>query len=64
MVRGRPKNDQESTRSRPLARCSVGASLLKRGDGLWETDVYTPQVLRGAVLFENSAPLVYKIPVP
>ena len=30
----------------------------------WETDFYTPPVLRGAALFHNSAPAVYKNPVP
>ena len=29
-----------------------------------ETDFYTPPVLRGAALFDNSAPAVYKYPVP
>ena len=29
-----------------------------------ETDFYTPQVLGGAALFDNSAPAVYKNPVP
>ena len=28
---------------------------------LWETDFYTPPVLGGAALFDNSAPAVYKI---
>ena len=31
---------------------------------VWETDFYTPPVLGGAALLENSAPAVYKIPVP
>ena len=26
----------------------------------WETDLYIPQVLRGAALFDNSAPAVKK----
>ena len=26
----------------------------------WETDFYTPQMLGGAVLFDNSAPAVYE----
>ena len=30
----------------------------------WETDFYTPPVLRGAALFDNSAPAVYKILFP
>ena len=30
----------------------------------WETDFYTPPVLRGAALFDNSAPAVYKIQGP
>ena len=30
----------------------------------WETDFYTPPVLRGVALFGNSAPAVYKNPVP
>ena len=30
---------------------------------LWETDFYTPPVLGGAALFDNSAPVVYKNPV-
>ena len=30
----------------------------------WETDFYTPPVLGGAALFGNSAPAVYKKPVP
>ena len=30
----------------------------------WETDLYTPQVLGGAALFDNSAQAVYKNPVP
>ena len=30
----------------------------------WETDSYTPQVLRGAALFDNSAPAAYKIQGP
>ena len=30
----------------------------------WETDFYTPPVLGGAALFDNSAPAVYKNPVP
>ena len=29
----------------------------------WETDFYTPPVLGGAALFDNSAPAVYKNPV-
>ena len=29
-------------------------------DFKWETDFYTPPVLRGAALFDNSAPAVYK----
>ena len=31
---------------------------------IWETDFYTPQVLGGAALFDNSAPAVYKIQGP
>ena len=31
---------------------------------LWETDLYTPPVLRGAAIFDNSAAAVYKIPSP
>ena len=31
---------------------------------LWETDFYTPPVLGGAALFENSAPAVYKVQGP
>ena len=30
----------------------------------WETDFYTPIVLGGAALFDNSAAVVYKNPVP
>ena len=30
----------------------------------WETDFYTPPVLGSAALFDNSAPAVYKNPVP
>ena len=30
----------------------------------WETDFYTPPVLGGAALFDNSAPAVYKIQGP
>ena len=30
----------------------------------WETDFYTPPVLGGGALFDNSAPAVYKNPVP
>ena len=30
----------------------------------WETDFYTPQVLGGAALYDNSAPAVYKIQGP
>ena len=30
----------------------------------WETDFYTPPVLGGAALFDNSAAAVYKNPVP
>ena len=30
----------------------------------WEIDFYTPQVLGGAALFDNSAPAVYKIQGP
>ena len=26
----------------------------------WETDFYTPPVLRGAAFFDSSAPAVYK----
>ena len=40
-------------------RSNTGLRLLK-----WETDFYTPQVLGGAVLFDKSAPAVYKNPVP
>ena len=32
--------------------------------GKWETDFYTPQILGGAALLDNSAPAVYKNPVP
>ena len=28
---------------------------------MWETDFYTPPVMEGAALFDNSAPAVYKI---
>ena len=31
---------------------------------VWETGFYTPPVLRGAAFFDNSAPAVYKNPVP
>ena len=31
---------------------------------LWETDFYTPPVLGGVALFNNSAPAVFKDPVP
>ena len=31
---------------------------------IWETDFYTPRVLGGAALFDNSAPAVYKIEGP
>ena len=31
---------------------------------LWETDFYTPPVLGGAALFDNSAPAVYEIQGP
>ena len=30
----------------------------------WETDFYAPPELGGAALFDNSAPAVYKNPVP
>ena len=30
----------------------------------WETDFHTPPVLGAAALFDNSAPAVYKNPVP
>ena len=30
----------------------------------WETDFYTPPVLGGAALFDNSAPAVYKLQGP
>ena len=30
----------------------------------WETDFYTPPVLGGAALFDNSVPAVYKNSVP
>ena len=30
----------------------------------WETDFCTPPVLGGVALFDNSAPVVYKNPVP
>ena len=30
----------------------------------WDTDFYTPPVLGGAALFDNSAAAVYKNPVP
>ena len=30
----------------------------------WETDFYTPPVLGGAALFDNSAPAMYKTSVP
>ena len=31
---------------------------------VWETDFYTPPVLGGAALFDNSAPAVYKTQGP
>ena len=31
---------------------------------LWETDFYTPQVLGGTAILDNSAPAVYKIQGP
>ena len=31
---------------------------------VWETDFYTPRMLGGAALFDNSAPAVCKNPVP
>ena len=31
---------------------------------LWETDFYTPPLLRGAALLDSSAPAVHKNPVP
>ena len=31
---------------------------------IWETDFYTPLVLRDAAFFNNSAPAVYENPVP
>ena len=44
----------------------VGACLLSlfKASKLWETDFYTPPVLGGAALFENSVPAVYKIQGP
>ena len=33
-------------------------------ENLWETDFYTPPVLGGVAAFDNSAPAVYKNPVP
>ena len=35
-----------------------------RASDYWETDFYTPHVLGGAALFDNSAPAVYKIQGP
>ena len=47
------------------ARCQHEEELLHPEGSLgWETDFYTPQVLGGAALFDNSAPAVYKNPVP
>ena len=34
------------------------------GRYFWETDFYAPPVLRGAALFDNAAPAVYKNHVP
>ena len=31
---------------------------------IWETDFFTPPVLGGVALLDNSAPAVYKSPVP
>ena len=39
-------------------------SLLPIPQFQWETDFYTLQVLGGVVLFDNSAPAVYKIQGP
>ena len=42
--------------------------ILQEGAGLemftWETDFYTPPVLRGAALFNNAPAAVYTNPVP
>ena len=34
----------------------------KKGD--WDTDFYTPPVLRGDAFFDNSAPAAHKNPIP
>ena len=40
------------------------AQMPKSQSRYWETDFYTPPVLGGASLFEDSAPAVYKIQGP
>ena len=37
---------------------------LKFASEFGETDFYTPPMLRGAALFDTSAPTVYEYPVP
>ena len=44
---------------------NLGVMSLLLSLGLfWETDFYTPPVLRGAAFFDNSAPAVYRIQGP
>ena len=37
---------------------------MAKSQSIWETEFYTPQVLGGAALFDNSAGAVYKNPSP
>ena len=46
----------------PNARPNLHSPVWARSN--WATDFYTPPVLGGAGLFDNSAPAVYKNPVP
>ena len=41
-----------------------GIQWLNVASEFWETDFYTPPMLRGAALFDTSAPTVYENPVP
>ena len=51
----------------PFRPCQIVDLAVRNGCSkvlMWETDFYTPPVLGGCALLDNSAPAVYKIQGP
>ena len=54
----------QGTQSLPKLTCAGANKVCARATPCRETDFYTPPVLGGAALFDNSAAAVYKNHVP